>query len=99
MAKMVWRELLKSECISYSTAILIDWMDYKAAEKAKAHMQVPVKVIRIPYGGKDYKIDHIRHWVNVVCIIGHHMYLDNPDEFNNVMLEELTADDAGTKSS
>ncbi|CDS11605.1 hypothetical protein LRAMOSA03868 [Lichtheimia ramosa] len=48
-----------------------DWMDYKAAEKAKAHMQVPVKVIRIPYGG-------------------HHMYLDNPDEFNNVMREELT---------
>lgn len=59
MAKMVWEErgLLKSECnISYSTAILIDWMDYKAAEKAKAHMQVPVKVIRIPYGGKNYKL-------------------------------------------
>lgn len=49
------REQLKSECISYSTTLLIDWMDYKAAEKAKAHMQVPVKVIRIPYGGKKYK--------------------------------------------
>ncbi|KAI9316780.1 Alpha/Beta hydrolase protein [Dichotomocladium elegans] len=48
-----------------------DWMDYKAAEKAKEHMKVPVKVIRIPYGG-------------------HHMYLDNPDEFNDVVYNELT---------
>lgn len=39
--------------VSYTKLpFLIDWMDYKAAEKAKAHMQVPVKVIRIPYGGK-----------------------------------------------
>lgn len=28
-----------------------DWMDYKAAEKAKEHMKVPVKIIRIASGG------------------------------------------------
>jgi cardiolipin-specific phospholipase len=48
-----------------------DWMDYKAAEKAKEAMDVPVKIVRIPNGG-------------------HHMYLENPEEFNKVMEEELT---------
>jgi cardiolipin-specific phospholipase len=47
-----------------------DWMDYKAAEKAKEAMDVPVKIVRIPNGG-------------------HHMYLENPEEFNKVMEEEL----------
>ncbi|KAI9256114.1 Alpha/Beta hydrolase protein [Helicostylum pulchrum] len=28
-----------------------DWMDYRAAEKAKKFMKVPVKVIRVPEGG------------------------------------------------
>lgn len=28
-----------------------DWMDFRAAEKAKKFMKVPVKVIRVPEGG------------------------------------------------
>ncbi|KAI9490194.1 Alpha/Beta hydrolase protein [Zychaea mexicana] len=47
-----------------------DWMDYKAAEQAKVHMKVPVKILRVKYGG-------------------HHMYLDNPDQFNEMMTKEL----------
>lgn len=47
-----------------------DWMDYKAAEKAKEHMSVPVKVIKIASGG-------------------HHMYLENPEDFNKVIREEM----------
>lgn len=65
-------------------------MDYKAAEKAKKHMQVPVKVIRIPDGGI---ANFVRDWVNfqyLTChVVGHHMYLDNPDDFNRVIVEEL----------
>lgn len=48
----------------------VDWMDYKAAEKAKKFMQVPAKVIRVPSGG-------------------HHMYLENPEFFNEVIREEM----------
>ncbi|KAG1300083.1 hypothetical protein G6F66_000288 [Rhizopus arrhizus] len=47
-----------------------DWMDYKAAEKAKEHMRVPVKVIKIASGG-------------------HHMYLENPEDFNKAIREEM----------
>ncbi|KAI7892042.1 Alpha/Beta hydrolase protein [Mucor mucedo] len=47
-----------------------DWMDYRAAEKAKKFMKVPVKVIRIPEGG-------------------HHMYLDNPEVFNEAVRAEM----------
>ncbi|KAI8351492.1 Alpha/Beta hydrolase protein [Choanephora cucurbitarum] len=47
-----------------------DWMDYRAAEKAKQFMNVPTKVIRIPEGG-------------------HHMYLDNPEPFNETVREEM----------
>ncbi|ORZ00480.1 Alpha/Beta hydrolase protein [Syncephalastrum racemosum] len=47
-----------------------DWMDYRAAEKAKQNMRVEAKVIRVPHGG-------------------HHMYLDNPEHFNRVVMEEL----------
>lgn len=47
-----------------------DWMDYRAAVKARKFMQVPSKVILIPEGG-------------------HHMYLDNPEDFNHVIREEM----------
>ncbi|KAI7903284.1 Alpha/Beta hydrolase protein [Cokeromyces recurvatus] len=47
-----------------------DWMDYRAAEKAKQYMNVPVKVIRVSNGG-------------------HHMYLDNPIEFNYIIRQEM----------
>lgn len=47
-----------------------DWMDYKAAEKVKHTMNVPVKIIRISDGG-------------------HHMYLENPEEFNKAIREEM----------
>lgn len=52
MVKKVQRTIEKVDVSFTKLPFLIDWMDYKAAEKAKAHMQVPVKVIRIPYGGK-----------------------------------------------
>ena len=45
-------------------------MDYKAAEKAKVNMTVPVDILRVKYGG-------------------HHMYLDNPDDFNEMLTNEL----------
>lgn len=47
-----------------------DWMDYKAAVKAKEFMKVPVKIFRVSDGG-------------------HHMYLDNPEEFNKIIREEM----------
>lgn len=48
-----------------------DWMDFRAAEKAKRFMSVPAKVVSVPYGG-------------------HHMYLDNPDSFNDLMKKILS---------
>ncbi|KAI9468508.1 MAG: Alpha/Beta hydrolase protein [Benjaminiella poitrasii] len=51
-----------------------DWMDYRAAERAKRHMSAPVKVIRVVNGG-------------------HHMYLDNPEEFNHIIRREMESDD------
>ncbi|GBC04047.1 hypothetical protein RclHR1_05490010 [Rhizophagus clarus] len=47
-----------------------DWMDFRAAEKAKKLMNVPVKVERIPDAG-------------------HHLYLDNPTEFNRAVIKEM----------
>ena len=47
-----------------------DWMDYRAAEKAKLFMKGPVKVVRVPKGG-------------------HHMYLENPECFNDAVVEEM----------
>jgi cardiolipin-specific phospholipase len=47
-----------------------DWMDYRAAVKARKFMNVPSKVVLIPNGG-------------------HHMYLDNPEDFNYVVREEM----------
>lgn len=47
-----------------------DWMDYRAAVKARKFMSVPTKVILVPHGG-------------------HHMYLDNPEDFNHVIRQEM----------
>ncbi|RIA97216.1 Alpha/Beta hydrolase protein [Glomus cerebriforme] len=47
-----------------------DWMDFRAAEKAKTLMKVYVKVKRIPDAG-------------------HHLYLDNPTDFNKAVIEEM----------
>ncbi|KAG9284241.1 hypothetical protein G9A89_002051 [Geosiphon pyriformis] len=47
-----------------------DWMDYRAAEAARAHMRVSTKVVRIPRAG-------------------HHLYLDNPPEFNKAVVAEM----------
>ncbi|CAG8490613.1 1782_t:CDS:2, partial [Scutellospora calospora] len=47
-----------------------DWMDYRAAVKAKINMKVPTKVIVIPDAG-------------------HHLYLDNPIEFNKAVVTEM----------
>lgn len=47
-----------------------DWMDFRAAEKAKKLMNVPVRIERIPDAG-------------------HHLYLDNPIDFNRAVIEEM----------
>ncbi|RUS28823.1 Alpha/Beta hydrolase protein [Jimgerdemannia flammicorona] len=47
-----------------------DWMDYKAAERAREFMGVPTKVLRIPEAG-------------------HHLYLDNPKDFDAAVVTEM----------
>ncbi|CAG8439772.1 530_t:CDS:2 [Funneliformis mosseae] len=47
-----------------------DWMDYRAAEKAKNSMKVPVKIEIVPKAG-------------------HHLYLDNPIDFNKFVIKEM----------
>lgn len=54
-------------CLTFG--IMLDWMDYKAAEEASKKMKVPTKVIRTPGG--------------------HHMYIDDPEEFNRVVVDEM----------
>ncbi|KAI8064803.1 Alpha/Beta hydrolase protein [Gilbertella persicaria] len=44
----------------------VDWMDYKAAERAKEHMKVPVKVIRVPEGGHHMYLDNPEYFNKVI---------------------------------
>ncbi|CAO3646773.1 unnamed protein product [Mucor hiemalis] len=44
----------------------VDWMDYKAAEKAKSIMQVPSKVIRVPSGGHHMYLENPEFFNKVV---------------------------------
>ncbi|KAG0205418.1 hypothetical protein BGX28_002989 [Mortierella sp. GBA30] len=49
----------------------VDWMDYRAAEKARKNMKVPTAVWRVPNAG-------------------HHLYLDNPPEFDKAIMRAIT---------
>lgn len=44
----------------------VDWMDYKAAEKAKSIMQVPSKVFRVPSGGHHMYLENPEYFNKII---------------------------------
>ncbi|KAJ9207604.1 putative alpha/beta hydrolase [Paecilomyces variotii] len=66
-----------------------DWMDVRGGHAAKAKIEEEQRRILQKATPEERQADTVSAKVVIIKNAGHHLYLDGPDEFNQVVLEEM----------